>query len=281
MRRAFTAIELAVVLVIILVLAVMILPVLEESYDEAERTKCLSRVRQVGIALETYQMGHDYAWPSVRRSVHPDHPEWPDPTASLAVLYPAYAPKAFLFQCPATDDVVLFDPGERDFLNCGNFYVSPKGKATREEDKGKGRPYPPSYFYEGGGPFGAGIPRDVRSGRVVYGDECVHGYYQNDAGRGFWLGETNHPQRGGNFLFADKSAHWLPVLWRGEPWKKGLGLPYVPNPRYHLQRTGKHGRPYQVIMDSNVFADDWQGAYHEADADLAGMMWVDGTWMEF
>jgi prepilin-type N-terminal cleavage/methylation domain-containing protein len=281
MRKAFTAIELAVVLVIILILAAMIIPALEEGQDEARKSRCLSRVRQIGIAIETYQVSHDSAWPSARLSVCPGRPDWQDPTASLAALYPTYASKSYLFQCPATEDVVLFAPGLRDFKNCANFFVGPDGRATREEDEGKGRPYPPSYFYEGGGPYRSGIPRDVHSGRVVYGDECVHGYWLSDDGRDTWVGSNNHPDDGGNFLFADKSVRWLPVVWEGEPWELGRGVPRVPNPRYLASRSRTRGQLSVVNADSDVFWEDWGGEHRAVDADLAGMIWVDGMWREF
>ncbi len=279
MRKGFSAIELAVVLVIILVLAIMLLPALEGARQEAIKVKCMARVRQVGMAFEMYQSNHHGHWPSVRRSVSPDYPLSPDASASIAVLYPTYAPKPYLFRCPATDDIVTFEPGGRDFSNCHNFFVAPNGKATREEDEGKRPPRPPSYFYDGGR-FQRHMRRDVRSSRVIYGDECVHGYWENDAGKGFWIGENNHPL-GGNFLFADKHAEWLQVHWVGEPWDLGNAVPYVPNPRLRTRLPVVGGGQHSVLLDTNVFWDDWDGAHPEADADLAGMMWIDDSWKEF
>ena len=103
MRRGFTAIELAVVLVIILIVSIMLVPALEGGRHEAIKTKCLARVRQIGLACQMYQGNHQGYWPSCRRSVRPDDPTAPDPTASLAALYPDYAPKAYLFQCRLLD----------------------------------------------------------------------------------------------------------------------------------------------------------------------------------
>lgn len=280
MRRAFTAIELVVVLVLIAILAMMLVPALEQGQAAAIRIKCLSRVRQVGMALEMYQSDHAGYWPSARRTVCPEHREWPDATASIAALYPNYASKPYLFRCPATADVVVLKEDGHDFLNCGNFYVSPSGRVTREEDAGKEPPMPPSYFYDGGSPLGLNIPRQAFSSRVVYGDECVHGFWDTGQGKGLWIGENNHPE-GGNFLFVDKRVEWLPVRWTGVPWQKGQSWPYVPNPHVRMQRRRRDGGGYIMVTDTNVFSDDWDGTRRWADADLAGMMWIEDSWKEF
>ncbi len=278
MRKAFTVIELLVVLVLIGIIAIMLIPALEHGHAEAIRVKCLSRLRQVGMACTMYQSDHSGNWPSARVSVCAEHPEWPDPTGALAVLYPAYASQPYLFRCPATEDLVVLASDGNDFMNCANFYVSPKGKAMREADEGKEAPMPPSYFYDGGRTGRGGIPRRAFSSRVVYGDECVHGYLAAAAGEGEWIGEDNHPG-GGNFLFVDMRAEWLRVEWTGVPWQKGKSSPYVPNPHVRMQsgRLAEGG----ASEDTNVFVDNADGNRRGIDADLAGMMWVGDSWKEF
>jgi prepilin-type N-terminal cleavage/methylation domain-containing protein len=275
-RRAFTAIELVVVLVLITILAVMLLPALEKGRVEAVQTKCLSQIRQVGIACTLYQGEYDGQWPWVHINVRPDHPEWPDPTGSLVVLYPAFVPQVYLFQCPSTDDAVAIDPVTREFMNCTNWYVAPNGRATRAEDEGKGAPHPPSYFYDAGSNGLPGIPRNAASSRVCYGDNCIHGVWSEDK-RQCWLGRDNHVG-GGYFLFDDKHVAWLPQQWEGQPGRLGRGVPSVPNPSVLLR--GASGKPVSAEGDPNVFVDDTNGVDRADDAHLSGMMWVGDSWVK-
>jgi prepilin-type processing-associated H-X9-DG protein len=275
MRRAFTAIELAVVILLITILAAMLVPALEQGRSEAISVKCLNRVRQVGMAMAIYSSNFDGYWPWGRRSVHPDHPEWPDPTASLAALYPSYASKVYLFQCPASGDRVVINSKGTDFLWCENFDVEPglrmvEGERTRP-------PMPPSYFYDGGWPDGRSVPMKAAPWRVVYGDECVHGTFRDNSGRYRWLGQSNH-DGGGNFLFVDGHVEWLEVTWEGKRWQPGSGAPYVPNPHGGTSGGGGAGAPR---VDTNVFRAAGEQPNRMADADLAGMMWLLDGWVEF
>lgn len=60
-RRAFTLIELMVVLVIISILVGLVLSVLSRAREAARRTQCTSNLRQLAVVLEKYRDDHgDY-----------------------------------------------------------------------------------------------------------------------------------------------------------------------------------------------------------------------------
>ncbi len=264
-RRAFTFIEMAVVIILITILALILLPALEDAQTRSRRFRCLSRERQVGTAMSLFQTDHD-RWPSARRSVTPGRPQRPDPTASLAELYPDYVSKVEMFQCPSTEDEVLMNAEGTDFLNCDRF----------EE---RGAPRPPSYFYDGGRPAGRRLLRTASPLRPVYGDECAHGVWTSPAGARMWMGRNNHAE-GGHFLFVDLHVEWLPQEWDGLPGVLGQGTPYVPNP--HVKKMGAAASErYGVEADTNIFTSHTGEPAHPLDADLAGMMWLGGSWQEF
>jgi prepilin-type N-terminal cleavage/methylation domain-containing protein/prepilin-type processing-associated H-X9-DG protein len=87
-RRAFTLIELLVVIAIIAILAGMLLPALARAKEKGSSIKCVSNLRQMGLALVLYTHDYNNGFPA-----RTDNNRWP--TQLLK-----YYQNLQLLQCP-------------------------------------------------------------------------------------------------------------------------------------------------------------------------------------
>jgi len=103
-NRAFTMIELLVVMTIIALLMGLLLPALGRARDEARKTQCKSNMRQIGMAMQLYANDNGGAGPAVYgatwyRPVSSGNPDW-----GLARGLGGYAPFTslgrFIFGAP-------------------------------------------------------------------------------------------------------------------------------------------------------------------------------------
>jgi prepilin-type N-terminal cleavage/methylation domain-containing protein len=75
-HRAFTTIELLVVIAIIALIAALLFPVISHAREAGRRTRCLSNLRQIGMALQLYLGDYDETFPMNR---FPDAQHSPEP----------------------------------------------------------------------------------------------------------------------------------------------------------------------------------------------------------
>jgi len=100
-QRGFTLIELLVVIGIIAILASLLMPALARAKQKANGIKCLSNIRQVGMAATMYAGDHDNELP----------PRFPRPTSWIASMQKYYV-DAKLLACPS--DSFIFTAGNHE-----------------------------------------------------------------------------------------------------------------------------------------------------------------------
>jgi prepilin-type processing-associated H-X9-DG protein len=108
-RRAFTLVEILSVLGVISLLVAMLFPALSSAREHANRTRCLSNLRQLGLAFAMYLNENNGRFPRPAQHLVERPEDWiyyqPGRDAELGVVA-RYASRPFdqrLYRCPSDD----------------------------------------------------------------------------------------------------------------------------------------------------------------------------------
>lgn len=118
-RRGFTLIELLVVIAIIAALAAILFPVLIQAKAMAKASKCVSNLRQQGLAFQMYLGDNDEKYPD-RRDLkvslgYKTWTSWPpsDPRVGwAAIVLEPYATTSAIWRCDSMDGTPLGEAPE-------------------------------------------------------------------------------------------------------------------------------------------------------------------------
>jgi prepilin-type N-terminal cleavage/methylation domain-containing protein/prepilin-type processing-associated H-X9-DG protein len=107
-RKAFTLIEMLVVIAIVGILFTLVVPTIEKARRNALRMNCASNLRQVGMAVKMYLMDHNNVFPPLEPA---------DKFGALATYYLPYLNGATaVFRCPAQKNNLPSIYGERLYI---------------------------------------------------------------------------------------------------------------------------------------------------------------------
>jgi prepilin-type N-terminal cleavage/methylation domain-containing protein len=113
--RAFTLLELLVVIAIIAILAALLLPALNSAKKHAAQSACINNLKQLGLGMQMYVGDNDGAFPGIASySIYGFHPEdwiyWRTNTAD----YPPFTESPILTSIPGLQKPSLRCPLDKD-----------------------------------------------------------------------------------------------------------------------------------------------------------------------
>jgi prepilin-type N-terminal cleavage/methylation domain-containing protein/prepilin-type processing-associated H-X9-DG protein len=205
-RRAFTLIEVLVVIAIIAVLLGLLLPSLEKAREKADNLRCAANLNQIGVALLIYENDNHGQYPrtvydpaaplcagtnaAATDAFRPGGPAANDLTAGIFLLLRTQKLGPKVFNDPYTDEMESVPDPATDFSIRSNFT-----DYTKNLSYSFANPYPDAAAvakgYQLSNKMNAAfaIAADLNPGKVG-------------------KNSRNHEGRGQNVLFADSHVEW-------------------------------------------------------------------------
>ena len=192
-RAGFTLIELLVVISVILILAALVMPAISRAISQADRSSCISNLRQLGYTLSMYANDHTQKFPpypfvsstTVYYSATACSGQGYGAWEFQSVLYPKYVGDGKVLYCPVNDIYTY----ERHFLPTAEGAAQASARLGYQYYLGCKRSYRP----EG-------------QARVIIAAD----FLSDMAHRMVWPHQNPHFV-GQCVLFADSSAAWVRV----------------------------------------------------------------------
>ncbi len=215
-RRAFTLIELLIVIAIISILAAILFPVFGRARENARRTSCLSNQKQLGLAFMQYFQDYDERFPLLGKGGAAE-------TSWFFTVQP-YIKSIQLMRCPS-DDAATWVP-DADYLNPLITTILATSTRYRRASYALNGYLPDGNSNPGQGGNFPHIASIARASNVIFLSETpstfagnyFHAHVWNPpVSTGHWTTDVNRPDdiaynrhlEGFNATFLDGHAKWM------------------------------------------------------------------------
>ncbi len=208
MRKAFTLVEILVVLAIIALLAAILLPVFATVRGRARQTSCLSNLKQIGAAVGMYMQDYDGRYPRAIDPLDRAHP-------GLWTRYPLFA--ADIGRFPLVNEVLQPYVKSKPVFACpadGGFSVADFAYLPLDATPTSFEKFGTSYYYR------------TEFAALDRGESAVQNPAQLNFlfdGVGQWHGTLTPLAKRYNCLFADFHVKNLSAAAMGEAWSLPIG----------------------------------------------------------
>ncbi|MDR3710405.1 MAG: DUF1559 domain-containing protein [Capsulimonadaceae bacterium] len=223
--RAFTLIELLIVIAIIAILAAILFPVFQTAREKARQTSCASNEKQLGLAFTQYTQDYDECFPFGNYQFSSGSAEgagWggimypyvkslqvfacPDETfavknkadSPVSYAYNTELPQSFVSQLTAPAKTVLL-------CECAHFEANVSSASDTSPFTGQTSPATEGLCFYVAYPVSAGadFATGILGGRVETSSTCGSSYGP------YFVATTGRHSLGSNFLAADGHVKWL------------------------------------------------------------------------